>query len=98
MHSRYNDFMRTTVDIHEQILARAKAHAAATGQRLSDVVNSALLEHFDQLDRAGVTEPVPITLPVSPHRGGMHPTIDPSSNASLLDAADTPLAGDASAA
>ena len=80
--------MRTTVDIHEQILARAKAHAAATGRRLSDVVNDALLEHFDRLEAAGGSSAAPVMLPVSEGRGGFRSGIDPRSNASMLDAID----------
>ncbi len=97
MHSAYAAGMRTTVDLHEQVLSRAKALAATTGRRLSDVVNDALLAHFEQLDRAEAVERAPVVLPVSSRTGGFQPGIDPRSNASMIDAADVlaPDRGDA---
>jgi len=80
--------MRTTVDLQEHVLARAKAVAAASGRRLSDVVNDALLAHFEQLDRIDAGRRTPVVLPVSSRSGGLQPGIDPRSNASMIDAAD----------
>ena len=76
--------MRTTVDIREPLLSRAKALAASSGRRLDDVVNDALAELLTRYehDSAGSG---PVELPV--FRGsGLRPGVDLNSNASLLEA------------
>jgi hypothetical protein len=78
--------MRTTVDIHDPLLDRAKRFAAAEGKRLADVVNDALLEMLsraEQTEKSG-GEYHMITF----QGGGAAPGIDLSSNASVQDAED----------
>lgn len=78
--------MRTTVDIDEPLLRRAKALAAKSGRRLADLVNDALAEFLAQADSAA-SNTDPIVLPTF-GEGGMRPGVDPRSNASLFEAAD----------
>ncbi len=47
--------MRTTIDIPDQLLRRAKAEAALQGRRFNDVVRDALQRH--QTDAGRVIEP-----------------------------------------
>jgi hypothetical protein len=77
--------MRTTVDLPDELLRQARQRAAREGITLT-----ALLADGLRLRLAG-TSPKSRRrqrLPVSTVGGGLQPWIDPSSNASLLDAAD----------
>jgi hypothetical protein len=78
--------MRTTIDIREDLLARAKEAAAAQHCRLSDLVNDALLAVLESSHAASVrTEPFhiqPFDL------GPALPGIDLSDNAGILEAMD----------
>ncbi|MGF1485371.1 MAG: DUF2191 domain-containing protein [Opitutales bacterium] len=84
--------MRTTVDIHEPLLARAKDLAARTGQRLSDVVNDALLLHTqaaEDREARARAERKPIELPTwGKPGGGLQPGVDINNNAALRDLLD----------
>jgi hypothetical protein len=77
--------MRTTVDLPDELLRQARARAAAEGTTLT-----ALLAEGLRLRLAGppADRRRPKRLPISTVGGGLQPWIDPSSNASLLDAAD----------
>jgi hypothetical protein len=77
--------MRTTVDLPDELLRQARARAAEEGTTLT-----ALLAEGLRLRLAGAHSGRrrPRKLPVSTTGGGLQPWIDPSSNASLLDAAD----------
>lgn len=77
--------MRTTVNLPDELLRRARMRAAEEGSTLT-----ALLAEGLRLRLEGAATPPgrPRPLPVSQAGGGMHPWIDPSSNASILDAAD----------
>jgi hypothetical protein len=77
--------MRTTVDLPDELLRRARLAAAREGTTLT-----ALLADGLQL-RLRSTSPATTgarPLPVSKAGGGLHPWVDPASNAALLDAAD----------
>ena len=78
--------MRTTVDIHDPLLDRAKRFAAAEGKRLADVVNDALLEMLSRAEQTAKSagEYHMITF----RGGGPAAKIDLSSNASVQDAED----------
>lgn len=83
--------MRTTVDLPDALLRAARKRAAAEGTTLTRLLADGLQLRL----RAGETVRVSRALPVSGAGGGMHPWIDPASNASLYEAeAD---AGDAAA-
>jgi hypothetical protein len=74
--------MRTTVDLPDELLRQADARAAEEGTTLT-----ALLADGLRL-RLGVAVTTRRRLPVSTVGGGLRPWIDPTSAASLLDAAD----------
>lgn len=74
--------MRTTVRLDDDLLREAKAHAAATGRTLTQVIEDALRESLAR--RAATARHPRIELPV--FRGsGLQPGVDLDSNAALLD-------------
>jgi len=77
--------MRTTVDLPDELLRQARQRAAQEGTTLT-----ALLADGLRLRLSGVSagRGRRRRLPVSRVGGGLQPWVDPSSNASLLDAAD----------
>jgi hypothetical protein len=82
----YNPYMRTTIDIHDPLLERAKRYAAERGERLADVVNDALLEKLGR--ESGLkSAAAPIRL-VTFGGGGVKPGVDLSSNASVQEIMD----------
>jgi hypothetical protein len=78
--------MRTTIDIHDELLARAKRFASSSNKRLAEVVNDALQEALNRIESQVTTQ--------SPYRletygsGGVRPGIDLSDNGSVQDALD----------
>ena len=77
--------MRTTVDLPDELLRRARGRAAEEGTTLTRLLAEGL--HL-RLQRAEAPPSSVTPLPRSTVGGGLHPWVDPSSNASLLDAAD----------
>lgn len=77
--------MRTTVTIDDNLLLLAKERATERGKTLGEVVEDAL--HFYLAMPKPDPEVAP-RLPVFQGGGGFLPGIDPTSNASMLDAAD----------
>ena len=78
--------MKTTSDIHDDLLAKAKALAAKEHTTLTKMVEEGLAL---RLRRRKVPIPGALKdLPVSTRRGGLREGIDGTSNQSLLDAAD----------
>ena len=78
--------MKTTLDIHDDLLAKAKALAAKEQTTLTKMVEEGLA-----LRLRSRKVPIPGALkdlPVSTRRGGLREDIDGTSNQSLLDAAD----------
>ncbi len=77
--------LRTTVDLPGELLRQARQRAAEEGTTLT-----ALLADGLRLRLGGVTASRRRSrrLPISKVGGGLHPWVDPASNASLLDAAD----------
>lgn len=78
--------MKTTLDLRDDLLARAKALAAAERTTLTKVVEEGLALRIRRRKtrvRGELKE-----LPVSIHRGGLRCGLDGASNQSLLDAAD----------
>ena len=78
--------MKTTLDIHDDLLAKAKALAAKERTTLTKMVEEGLALRLRR-----PKAPLPGTfkdLPVSTRQGGLREGIDGTSNQSLLDAAD----------
>jgi hypothetical protein len=75
--------MRTTLDIDSRLLAKAKAKAALENKSLTRLIEESLALNLRAAGRRIASK-----LPVFVGSGGMHASIDPSSNRSLLDAVD----------
>ncbi|MCZ8133398.1 MAG: type II toxin-antitoxin system VapB family antitoxin [Steroidobacteraceae bacterium] len=79
--------MKTTLDIDDELVTRAKARAARDGTTLTALIEEGLRLRLQR--RPGGPRPPP-ELPVFAGRSGLAPGIDPRSNRSLNDAADGP--------
>jgi len=77
--------MRTTVTIDDNLLVLAKQRASERGKTLGDLVEDALHYYLAMPKPGGKAAP---PLPVFQGGGGFLPGIDPTSNVSMLDAAD----------
>jgi hypothetical protein len=77
--------MRTTVDLPDELLRQARRQAAEEGTTLTALLADGLRLRLGGAPRSARRRR---PLPVSNVGGGLQPWIDPSSNASLLDAAD----------
>lgn len=79
--------MRTTLDLNDALLARAKVAAARERTTLTRLIEEGLSLRLEPARRPPLaTEPSP--LPVFRGGTGLASGIDPLSNRSLLDAAD----------
>lgn len=89
MQECHNHYMRTTIDIHDEVLGRAKQLAAETKRKLGEVVSDALLEMFSRRDQRVCKASAfkPVDLPTY-GRGGVHPGVDLSNNESVQDILD----------
>jgi len=81
--------MRTTIDLPDELLRRARITAAREETTLTTLLADGLRL---RLGKAGAASRSTRPLPVSQAGGGLHPWVDPASNASLLDAADGDIA------
>jgi len=81
--------MRTTVDLPDELLKHARVTAAPEGTTLTALLANGL--HL-RLGKASAAARSTRPLPLSKAGGGLHPWIDPASNASLLDAPDGDIA------
>jgi hypothetical protein len=77
--------MRTTIDLPDELLRQARRRAAEEGTTLTALLTEGLRLRLDEGSSARRRRR---KLPVSNVGGGLQPWIDPSSNASILDAAD----------
>jgi hypothetical protein len=77
--------MKTTLDIRDELLARAKELAARKRTSLTKIIEEALAL---RLRRPRAPRRTLVPLPVSRRTGGLVNGIDGTSNRSLLDAAD----------
>jgi hypothetical protein len=77
--------MRTTIDLPDELLRQARRRAAEEGTTLTALLTEGLRLRLDEGSSAHRRRR---KLPVSNVGGGLQPWIDPSSNASILDAAD----------
>lgn len=81
--------MRTTVDLPDELLRRARVTAAEEGTTLTALLADGLRLRLGK----GSARPRSMRpLPRSEAGGGLNPWVDPASNASLLDAADGDVA------
>lgn len=78
--------MKTTLDINDTLLANAKALAAQQRTSLTRLIEEGLQLRL-RSSRA-TTKTSKRKIPVFNGRGGMLPGVNPTSNKSLLDAAD----------
>jgi hypothetical protein len=77
--------MKTTINLRDDLLVEAKARAARERTTLTRIVEEGLSLRL----RGPARAPRRLNeLPVSPARGGVRQGVDPSSNASMLDAAE----------
>ena len=79
--------MKTTLDIDDVLLRNAKVLAAQQGSSLTRLIEDGLRLRLAAQREAGKGARA-LKLPVSRGKGGMLPGIDPTSNRSMLDAAD----------
>lgn len=78
--------MKTTLDIDDELLVRAKAVSARERKSLTALIEEGLRL---RLRRPGSTrDPASTTLAIHRGKGGLVPGVDSLSNRSLLDAAD----------
>jgi hypothetical protein len=80
--------VKTTLDLQDELLARAKARAAQERTTLTRMIEEGLVLRLRRERAVKVANLA--ALPVSRARGGLRPGIDGSSNQSMLDAADGP--------
>jgi hypothetical protein len=78
--------MKTTLDLRDDLLARAKELAAKERTSLTKIIEESLVL---RLRRHKALRGKLKDLPLSPRTGGLREGIDPMSNRSLFDAADT---------
>ena len=78
--------MKTTLDLDDDLLARAKALAAIERKSLTRLIEEGLSLRLRKPE-ADRRRALP-ALPVFTGGAGLHPGIDPCSNRSLLDACD----------
>lgn len=76
--------MKTTLDINDSLLTKAKALAARQRTSLTRLIEEGLQLRL----RAHKNGVMPIKIPVYRGRGGLAPGVDGTRNKSLLDAAD----------
>lgn len=77
--------MRTTLDINDELLRRAKTYATEHGQSLKAVVEDALRERLRR--RTAMGPRPPSRVPTFSGRG-LQPGVDLTDNASVLDLMD----------
>lgn len=78
--------MRTTLNLNDDLVARAKSVAARERTTLTRLIEEGLRLRLRPTPAPSAGA---VLLPVHAGRGGLAPGIDPQSNRSLRDAADT---------
>jgi hypothetical protein len=78
--------MKTTLNLDNDLLARAKAQAALERKSLTRLIEEGLSLRLRKSELAPTA--VPPDIPVFAGRGGLRAGIDPCSNRALLDACD----------
>jgi hypothetical protein len=80
--------MRTTLNLNDDLLRRAKILAAETHRTLTAVLEDALREVLGRRTQPRLRKPV--RLPVSPCKPGYGPGVDIDNSAALLDLMEGP--------
>ncbi len=80
--------MKTTLDIQDDLLAEAKAQAAHERRSLTALIEEGLRLRLRKPQPRGRAANKSPSLPIYRGKGGLLRGIDPTSNRSLLDAAD----------
>lgn len=80
--------MKTTLDIDDRLLTEAKTVAARERKTLTSLIEEGLTLRLRTASRPA-TRRQRVELPVFRGQGGLAAGIDPKSNASLFDAADS---------
>ncbi len=75
-----------TISVDDNLIKQARVRAIQEGTSVSAKVREFLAQYANATAQAAPTKPV--SLPVFRGGGGLMPGIDPSSNRSMLDAAD----------
>lgn len=78
--------MKTTLNLNDDLVARAKAVATREKSTLTKIIEEGLVLRLRR-KRSRTVSTLP-DIPVSSKRGGLRPDIDGTSNRSLFDAAD----------
>ena len=81
--------MRTTIDIPDDLLAKAKQFAAESRRPLRAVIEDALREALTRRSRSSRSKSARIVLTTF-HGGGLQPGVDLDDGASLLDVMNVP--------
>ena len=79
--------MKTTLDLDDDLLARAKALAARERTSLTSLIEEGLRLRL-RTRRPATGRPATPRLAIYPGHGGLAPNVDPLSNRSLLEAAE----------
>lgn len=82
----YLDGMKTTLNLDDHLVARAKAVAAEQRTSLTRLIEEGLRMRLDP--PSGAASPRGRSIPVLAGQGGLVAGIDPTSNRALLDALD----------
>jgi len=78
--------MKTTLNLNDELVAKAKAEATREKITLTKIIEEGLVLRLRR-KRPRAASALP-ELPVSSKRGGLHSGIDGTNNRSLFDAAD----------
>ncbi len=79
--------MKTTLDLRDDLLTRAKTQAAREQISLTKFIEEGMRLRLRPLRQKQQRMSLP-KLPLSPHAGGFQPGIDPNCNRSLFEAAE----------
>lgn len=80
--------MKTTLDLNDALIRSAKAFAAQQGSSLTRLIEDSLRIHLRAKKQSLAPSRRAPVIKVYQGRGGLLPGIDPTSNRSMLDAAD----------
>ena len=79
--------MKTTLNLSDDLVARAKALATREHTTLTRLIEEGLALRLSR--RAAIPSQELVGLPVSPQAGGLRPGVSGASNQSMFDAADS---------